>query len=123
MISRRHMYLVLTLLMPLLTLRALLPAGYMASPSSDGPRIVLCSGGLAAWNTPAGDSRHNQLPAAAEDCPFALAAMHAPPPHVVLRNFAPALQTRFLSRSADELPPTTGPPRQSGARAPPATFL
>jgi hypothetical protein len=122
-ISRRHMYLVLTLLMPLLTLRALLPAGYMVSAAGDGPRIVLCSEGLAGWNAAADESRHDQLPAAADDCPFALASLHAPPPHVVTRSFAPTLVSAFLSQSSDQLPPATGPPRQYSARAPPAFLL
>jgi hypothetical protein len=117
------MYLVLTLLMPLLTLRALLPAGYMVSGASDGPRIVLCSEGFAALHAPANDPRHDQLPAAGDDCPFALATAHAPPPHVVVRDFAPLLEIQFLSQSAAGLPPSTGPPRQSGARAPPANIL
>jgi hypothetical protein len=120
--TRRRLYLILTLL-PLLTLRAMLPVGYMVSADGDGPRIVMCSGVLAAADTASDDSRHDQLPAAGEDCPFALAAMHAPPPHDVVRVFAPTLQTIFLTQSPDELPPSTGPPRLSGARAPPATFL
>jgi hypothetical protein len=120
--SRRHLYVLLTLL-PLLTLRALLPAGYMVAADGEGPRIVMCSDGLAASQSPSNDSRHDQLPAAGEECPFALAAMHAPPPHEVVRVFAPTLETLFFAQTSDELPPSTGPPRLSGARAPPALFL
>lgn len=117
------MYLVLTLLMPLLTLRALLPAGYMVSAAGDGPRIVLCSEGLAGWHAAADESRHDQLPAAGDNCPFALSGMHAPPPHVAVLGFAPALVSTFLQQPSAELPPATGPPRNSGARAPPAFLL
>jgi hypothetical protein len=122
-ISRRHMYLVLTLLMPLLTLRALLPAGYMVSADGHGPRIVLCSEGMAGWKAASEDSRHDQLPDASPDCVFAHAAVHAPPPQVVVRDFAPLLLARFVSLSFAELPPATGPPRQYGARGPPSYFL
>lgn len=122
--SRRRLYLVLTLLMPLLTLRALLPAGYMVAAEGDGPRIVMCSGGLAAWSAPADSDPHHPQPAAGgEDCAFAHAAMNAPPPHWVAGELVPALQVRFFASASDSLPPATGPPRQGGARAPPIAFL
>lgn len=119
-ISRHRLYLVLTLLMPLLTLRALLPAGYMVSAAHDGPRIVMCSEGLAALNAPADDSQHPQPASADGDCAFAHAAASAPPPHYIAGAFVPALDVAFLSAVTDSLPPATGPPRQAGARAPPA---
>lgn len=122
MISRRRLHLVLTLLMPLLLLRALLPAGYMVAAAEDGPRMVLCSAGLAGLGAPAGDSPH-ELPAAADDCAFAHAAVYAPAPQRMPGSLAPALELRFLSQSSDDLPPSTGPPRGFRARAPPALFL
>jgi hypothetical protein len=122
-ISRRHLYLVLTLLMPLLTLRALLPAGYMVAAAGDGARIVLCSEGFAALHAPADASQQPQPAGDGDgdgDCAFAHAASSAPPPHYVAGAFIPALEVGFRSAVADALPPATGPPRHAGARAPPA---
>lgn len=121
--TRRHRHWVLTLLLPLLALRVLLPAGYMLNAAPDGPRIVMCNAGLAAWSTAATNPADHPAPAASEDCQFAHAAFPAPPPHLVVRVFAPALQVLFTASSTEHLPPSTGPPRRSGARAPPATLL
>jgi hypothetical protein len=117
-ITRRRLHLVLTLLLPLLTLRALLPTGYMVSAAQDGPRIVMCSAGLLAWHAAADDARH-QHPAAAEDCLFAHAAVSAPPPHYVIGAAIAAPAMQFVAQVSKGLPPATGPPRQTSARAPP----
>jgi hypothetical protein len=118
-ISRRRLHLVLTLLLPLLTLRALLPAGFMVSAAADGPRIVMCSEGLAAWSAAAEDSRHPQPAASGGDCLFALSAASAPPPQYVASGTVPVLNILFLPTVSGEPPHSTGPPRESGARAPP----
>jgi hypothetical protein len=107
----------IALLLPLLALRALLPAGYMPSADDEGPRMVLCSAGLAAWSAPAG----NPQPAhgtARDDCPFAHAALNAPPPHLVAAVVA-VPDGRFAARVPGIALPAAGPPRQALARAPP----
>jgi hypothetical protein len=123
-ISRHRRYLLLLLLMPLLTLRALLPAGYMIAAAGDGPRMVLCSAGLAAWSAPAdSDPHHPQPTAGGEDCAFAHAAASAPPPHFAPGEWIPAFEAQRIAAVTDRLPPATGPPRAAGARAPPTAFL
>jgi hypothetical protein len=121
-ISRRRIHLLLTLLLPLMALRALLPAGYMVSATDHGARVVMCSGGFASLDTPAGDTGHQQ-PASYDDCAFAHAAYSAPPPQMVALAIVPTFDVRFVSQTADQLPPATGPPRSTGARAPPAILL
>jgi hypothetical protein len=119
-ISRRHLRLGIALLLPLLALRALLPAGYMPIAGTDGVRIVMCSEGVAGLFTPADDGHHPQ-PSAGEACPFAHAALNAPPPQLSV-GFVPLVQAHFLPFAFRELPPAAGPPRQRGARAPPAVL-
>lgn len=126
MLSRRHLRLLIGLLLPLLTLRALLPVGYMVAVADGDLGIVMCSDGLPASSIPAGDApaRHHgsdPLPDHADDCPFAHATVHAPPPQRLEGPRPPAPESRFVSRSLVHLAPTTGPPRATGARAPPIT--
>lgn len=124
MMSRRRLRLLIALLLPLMALRALLPAGYMVAAESGELAIVLCSDGLAAWGTHALPDPHHdggQQPTG-EDCPFANATFHAPAPHL-LTSAAPVPEFRFASVTSTQLPPSTGPPRQTGARAPPSTLL
>jgi hypothetical protein len=121
--TRRRLHFVLALLLPLLALRVLLPAGYMATADADGLRIVLCSEGLAAWNTPDGDPAPHQQPDGANDCPFAHAALNAPPPHYLAGAAIASTDLGFIPDLSRALPPSVGPPRTGGARAPPATFL
>ncbi len=127
-ISRRRLHLVIALLLPLLALRTLVPAGYMVTAADGGLRIVICDAGFAGGNTPAhhhGDHHGHQhggtdpQPSGGEHCPFAHAAVNAPPPLLVSGALVPLLQVTFTSRSSEQLPPATGPPRQTSARAPP----
>jgi hypothetical protein len=95
-------------------------------------RVVICDAGFARSSSPTVPDQHDhdheqhqhggdQSPTVGENCPFALAAVHAPPPHR-LAGFATAVpEFRFVSRYAEQLPPTTGPPRQTSARAPPVS--
>jgi hypothetical protein len=121
--TRRRLHLVLALLLPLLALRALLPAGHMVAMDEGAPRIVLCSDGLAAWNTPDSDPAPHQQPDGANDCPFAHAALNAPPPHYVAGTAVATPDLQFIPDLSRALPPSVGPPRSGGARAPPATYL
>jgi hypothetical protein len=113
--SRRR--LLIALLLPVLALRVLLPAGFM--PVSDGGelRIVMCSEGMhlpdagTGGDRPDGDDMGN--------CPFASASFNAPLPQFVVVAATPTLSARFISFAADDLPPSTGPPRAAAARAPP----
>lgn len=113
---RRHLRLVLALLLPLMALRALLPAGTMPVAEDGGLRIVMCSAGLAQ----PGDDGDHELPPNAGDCPFAHAATLAPPSQPVIGPFTTPITVRFHSTRATTLPPATGPPRVASARAPPA---
>lgn len=142
MTSRRRLRLLIVLLLPLLAVRALLPDGYMLATGSGQLRMVLCDAGLTGWRSPApADQQHDphqhhdshqhhdqnqhddgdDSPTVGENCPFALAAVHAPAPHLLTGVATPAPEFRFLSRYADQLPPATGPPRQASARAPPVS--
>jgi hypothetical protein len=85
-ISRRHTRLVIALLLPLMVLRAMLPAGFMPVAENGALRIVMCSEGIypapadqsGAENT--GDTRHSASDSGS--CPFANAAVNATPPVV-----------------------------------------
>ena len=117
MISRHRLRLVIALLLPLMVLRGLLPAGYMADVRNGELRIVMCSAGLAVL----GDD-HGKHPQGSTDCPFALAhaAVIAPPLQPLLALLAPAPALRFTSFAGAVLPPSTGPPRTTLVRGPPA---
>lgn len=113
--SRRR--LLIALLLPVLALRALLPAGFM--PVTDGGelRVVMCSEGMqlslagTGGDHPAGEDSGT--------CPFASASFIAPLPQFVVVAATPAPGAGFISFAADDLPPSTGPPRAAAARAPP----
>lgn len=124
LISRRRLHLVLTLLLPLMALRALLPAGYMPVSENGELRVVMCSQGLMQPGDPAdnGNDRGDghQLPPNAGECPFAHAMVAAPPVAATLGIAVPAPVLLFVSRTDGQLPPATGPPRRTPARAPPA---
>ncbi len=120
MTSRRHLRPFIALLLPLLALRALLPPGYMPLAGADGPRIVMCGTGLSTTlSTAAGDHPHHRLPASGNDCPFAHAAVHAPPPQLATLGSVAFPQIRFIGVSVEGLPFAAGPPRIASARAPP----
>lgn len=115
MISR-HLRLIIALLLPLMTLRGLLPAGYMAGMQNGELRIVMCSDGLqgAAKQAP---QNHSGQHASDDACPFAMAAALAPPPAARAFEFtAPAAPTAYepaqRARPALSLPHPTarGPP-------------
>lgn len=119
--SRRRLHLIIALLLLPLSMRALLPAGYMTVASADGPRIVLCSGGAADLFATTDDGQH-PAPSGGENCPFAHALQSAPPPQLVVIAIAAPAEFSFHSFETSQLPPATGPPRQTSARAPPPAF-
>jgi hypothetical protein len=104
-------------------MRSLLPTGYMVASMSGQLRLVVCDGGLTGWSTHAATEHdqhdHGKLPSAGEHCPFAHAPFSAPLPRMLAIASAAAPESRFLSRSFEQVPPATGPPRQTSARAPP----
>lgn len=123
MLTRRHTRQIIALLLPLMVLRAFLPAGFMPVAGQGELRIVMCSEGIQAPSTTARDDGANghQLPSGSSgDCAFAHAATSAPPTQTVVAIIAPLRETRFLSFVATTLPPATGPPRATAARGPPA---
>lgn len=111
--SRRH--LLIALLLPLLALRALLPAGYMAEAQAGEFRLVMCAEGLhlpqdSDDQDPAGD---NGL------CLFAHAAQAAVPAAPFIVPAAPEVAPAAPG-GEHLLAPTTGPPRADLARGPPS---
>jgi hypothetical protein len=114
--SRRR--LLIALLLPVLALRVLLPAGFMPVADAGELRIVMCSDGMQLPGTGPGDSGGHP-PHEMGKCPFASAGFHAPPTQFVATAGMPVLSVQFHSFPAADLPPTTGPPRTSAARAPP----
>jgi hypothetical protein len=120
-ISRRRLELAILLMLPLMLLRGLLPAGYMVSGQQGELRVVMCADGLqAAPGDHAGTGEGHPDLSGTGDCPFAQATFHAPPVQFVAGVVAPISEIRFISSAAEQLPPATGPPRQRAARAPPA---
>jgi hypothetical protein len=136
-VSPRH-YKLLVLLLPLLILRSVLPAGFMLSFDGGAPRIVFCSGQLAAPSDAShGPDRahlaghgqehhhggdHSNNHSSGHDrqvCPFALAAS-APlafssdfaPEHLSAEASVDAPDSAFVV-VAFQTHPIRGPPRLS----------
>lgn len=119
--SRRRLHLMITLLLPLMALRALLPAGYMPVSEDGQLRIVMCSQGMAQPDPAGADhgKASHQLPPGTGDCPFAHAPASVPPLHFIAGIAAPVFTVQFIGVEANWRPPATGPPRRSPTRAPP----
>jgi hypothetical protein len=119
-ISRRHLRLTIALLLPLMVLRAMLPAGYMPVTENGELRMVMCSAGMQLPGNGDGNDHNNHQPASdTGSCPFASALVSVPPVQYVAAVVT-AVEFGFSTQAADELPPSTGPPRTTAARAPPA---
>lgn len=120
MISRRRIHLLIALLLPLMVVRGMLPAGYMAAAEDGKLRIVMCSAGLTPADTSDGsDSGDHTVPDPGQ-CLFAHAATLVPPMQVELATVAAPATVQLSSLESTTLPPATGPPRAAAARAPPA---
>lgn len=117
-VTRSRPHHLLILLLPLLALRAMLPTGFMPTPAEGELRLVLCSEGLLPQADDAAGSDHP--PSTAGECPFAQTAFQAPPPQFLVLGTAPLSARAALPPASQWLPPSTGPPRTAGARAPPA---
>lgn len=109
--SRRH--LLIALLLPLLALRAMLPAGYMADTHAGDFRLVMCADGLLLPDT--GEDSHDEDSGL---CLFAQAAQAAVPAAPFVMPAAAPVAPSLVDIS-HLLAPTTGPPRTDRARGPP----
>jgi hypothetical protein len=112
-ITHRSRRLWIALLLPLLALRAMLPAGHMPVAADGELHIVMCSAGLAESETGDGD---DHVPKE-RSCLFAHAAAFAPPSEVHHSHPAPAFLTFDIPVAAQRLP--TNPYRFAAARGPP----
>ncbi len=105
------------LLLLLLALRALVPAGFMATATAHGVEMVFCEPGAGASAHHA--HHHSHGSAADPNCPFAQSAGPAPLPALPALAAAPP-EVNFVHRI---LPQRTavasGPPRQQAPRGPP----
>jgi hypothetical protein len=121
-IARRHIHLLIALLLPLMVMRGMLPAGYM--PVADGGvfKIAMCSDGLQQ-PLGDGDTDNRHLPGSTGDCLFAHAASIAPPAQGVVIATGLAELFYFIPAESTSQPPATGPPRLAAARAPPAFLI
>ena len=117
MIARRRIRGWIALLLPLMLLRALLPAGYMPVAAQDGLHIVMCSDGLADRTDTAPGPDHSQAPEGSH-CLFAHAAAFAPP---LAQAGIPAAVSiaSFTGLDPASGSAATGPPRLHFARGPP----
>ena len=117
MISRRRIRGWIALLLPLMLLRALLPAGYMPVAAQDGLHIVMCSDGLADRTAPAPGPDHSPTPDGSH-CLFAHAAAFAPP-QAAAAIVTPAPVAFSTAPDPVSGSTATGPPRLHTARGPP----
>jgi hypothetical protein len=117
-ISRRHLHLLIALLLPLMVMRSMLPAGYMPVAESGAFKIALCSDGLQLPLSE-GDRNTHPLPGSNGDCLFAHAAASAPPPSVVSVPAALEAVARAGTESAAQQTVHVIPRAQS-PRGPPA---
>ncbi|MFM1885934.1 MAG: hypothetical protein RL026_1091 [Pseudomonadota bacterium] len=121
MISRRHLNLLIALLLPLMVVRGLLPTGYMAVAEGGKLHIVMCSAGLVLpGDTDSGSNPEDHRVPDSGNCLFAHAAKVAPPVEAMVALAPAPVLVPFPSDSSTSLPPATGPPRIAAARAPPA---
>jgi hypothetical protein len=121
-ISRRHLHLLIALLLPLMVMRGMLPAGYMAVAEEGKLRIVMCSAGLTLPGDadPGTDDSRSSDPGT---CLFAHATSVAPPVLAVVGIAPTHTPVQLVSLESGSLPPATGPPRLAAARAPPAVRI
>lgn len=120
--TARRRALLIALLLPVMALRALLPAGYMPVAGSDGLQVVMCSDGLQ-WS-PAIDTRgerddHSRL-AGTGECHFSHGGAKAPPPSILTLAALQVPVAHRMPSPGDEPSLAAGPPRVTAARAPPA---
>jgi hypothetical protein len=118
MFARRHLHWIIALLLPLMVVRGLLPAGYMPVAERGEIRMALCSGGLQLPGG-AGDSGDHRLPGGNGDCLFAHSAASAPPPAIIaLDSSAFSSETSLATPLAQQRASVI--PRAQSSRGPPA---
>lgn len=118
MISRRHLHLLIALLLPLMVVRGLLPTGYMPLAENGVLKMALCSDGLQRPSD-AGNNDNHPLPGSNGDCLFAHAAASAPPPSLLALP-APLVVAGQAPESAAAQQTATVIPRAQSQRGPPA---
>jgi hypothetical protein len=117
-ISRRRIRGWIALLLPLMVLRALLPAGYMPVAADGELRIVMCSAGLdTLGHHDRGHGQDDGTQAQQASCPFAHAATLAPPNAVRHQAIASPVGIDIAAAAQRTLP--TSPYRFAAARGPP----
>ena len=104
----------------LLLVRALVPAGFMASASEAGFQLVFCDAAAMAQHAGHHTHHHSRTGATTEPgCPYAQSAGPAPPPALPfvasdVRHAHVVVPVEAASGAA-----TSGPPRQQTPRGPP----
>ena len=108
-----------TLLLVMLALRALVPAGFMLAPVDGQPAIVLCD--TDAPGVPHQHAGHHHAGHAHLDptCPYAQSAGPAPLPALPVLTGAPAATAGALPTPTAQVHARFGPSRQQSPRAPP----
>lgn len=123
--SRRR--LLTLLLLPVLALRVLVPAGFMPVVEGGELRMVVCPDAMHLPEPGHGHHGHenhggedDQPPARGMGkCPFANTGSSAPPVQFAATLAMPAPAFAFLAPLAEGVRPSAGPPRETTARAPP----
>jgi hypothetical protein len=115
--SRRR--LLTFLLLPVLALRVLLPAGFMPVAEGGEVRIGICPEGMHMPGHTSGDNDGQPEERRMGNCPFANAGSSAPPPQFLATHAMRVPAFRFDPPAAGDQPPASGPPRNAAARAPP----
>jgi len=112
------------LLLPLLVLRGLLPAGSMLGVTAAGSlSIVVCDSGVANDAATAHAEHHHGNGSAQHDhsiCPFALSAAGAPAPSLPQIPAVAAVAIDRVCEECSTLAGLSGPTRAQQSRAPPA---
>jgi hypothetical protein len=120
------MHLVIALLLPLMVLRAMLPAGYMPVTENGTLRIAMCSDGIypaaAGQESDPSTGGDHDVPPDSGNCAFANAIAHAPPPATsqaiaLILSDAGAIPANAAPSGADSLV------RVQSARGPPALSM
>jgi hypothetical protein len=107
------------LLLVLLALRALVPAGFMATASATGVEMVFCEPG-AAGSMHHGPAHHHRHAGAGDpSCPFAQSAGPAPLPAIPVLAAETPLPALVSVEPYARAIATQGPPRQQTPRGPP----
>jgi hypothetical protein len=119
-LTRARKHLLVALILPLLVVKAMLPAGFMPTVSDGQLRIVMCSAGLAQAGSATADE---SLPGErAPNCAFAVAGLAAPPPPL-LTMLVPLAPCHLPAPSNAAVTATAALRRYQSPRGPPSTLL